>query len=413
MVLRRTMNIFKLFALIVIWQTFIPSVVAQNASLTFTAWSPDGIFLAVTSGSTVQIVDVATSQPTNQLSDLSEQVTASLWSPDGSRLAVANGSTLEIWQQPWDGGLASLEARLQSTAYIRSMAWNPQGNQIAIAHDAVEVWNLGTRTQIYSVYAHNGFITQISWSPDGARFATTSVDRSVKVWDAATGAILSTMTVVQNSNLPVSEIFTVATSVSWSPVNTELVFGAEDGTTRLWNTAQLTGSEVRTSENSPGVFRANEEAVLAVDWNPTGTEVAAGARDGIVSIWDTETGDQLQTFQSDLSINSVSYSPYGGRLAISGSSPLSQVDTDLSINASQFLANGAVQIVVPAPSLERLQTIADACNAPIAIEQSLTASIQADQLADVVAQVEALPENTIPPACAADLIAVAEALQSQ
>lgn len=82
-------------------------------------------------------------------------------------------------------------------------------------------------------------------------------------------------------------------------------------------------------------------------------------------------------------------------------------------NAVQTLANGAVQIVVPVPSPERLQAIADACNAPAAVEQSLTASLQADQLSTFITQVEALPENTIPPACADDLIAVAEALQSR
>jgi hypothetical protein len=79
----------------------------------------------------------------------------------------------------------------------------------------------------------------------------------------------------------------------------------------------------------------------------------------------------------------------------------------------QTLAGGAVRIVVPAPSLERLQAIADACSAPAAVEQSLTADIQAGQLTDFVARVEALPVGVIPPACAADLIAVAEALENR
>src|SRR5690606_30147442 len=110
----------------------------------------------------------------------------------------------------------------------------------------------------------------------------------------------------------------------------------------------------------------------------------------------------------------MSLSPYGGRLALGNSAPVNDTTAvQVSRNVIQTLANGAIVIVVPAPSLERLQAIAEACNAPTPIEQSLTASLQADQLTDFVAQVEALPENTIPPACAADLIAVARALQSR
>lgn len=48
-----------------------------------------------------------------------------------------------------------------------------------------------------------------------------------------------------------------------------------------------------------------------------------------------------------------------------------------------------------------------------AVEQSLTADIQAGQLTDFVARAEALPVGVIPPACAADLIAVAEALKNR
>jgi hypothetical protein len=101
-------------------------------------------------------------------------------------------------------------------------------------------------------------------------------------------------------------------------------------------------------------------------------------------------------------------------LALGSSAPVSDTAAiEANQDVIQTLANGAIQIVVPAPSLERLQAIAEACNAPVAVEQSLAADIQANDLNAFVAQVEALPEGTIPPACAADLIAVAEALQSQ
>jgi hypothetical protein len=109
----------------------------------------------------------------------------------------------------------------------------------------------------------------------------------------------------------------------------------------------------------------------------------------------------------------ISFSPYGGRLAYGSAIPSeaivsSEPQTDDAGAVS--LAGGAIQIVVPAPSRERLQAIAVACNAPAPVQEALAA--QTESINDLAAQVEALPEGTIPPACAADLIAVANALQS-
>ena len=61
-----------------------------------------------------------------------------------------------------------------------------------------------------------------------------------------------------------------------------------------------------------------------------------------------------------------------------------------------------MQILVPDPSIERLNAITAACDAPVSPTTDMT---------DFIAQVEALPADSIPPACAADLLAVARALE--
>jgi hypothetical protein len=197
-------------------------------------------------------------------------------------------------------------------------------------------------------------------------------------------------------------------SVTWSPDGTQLATGDSEGLVHIWDA---------NNYNIVGTFYGHTDDIVSVDWNPTVPQVASGSLDGSVRLWDVTTGSEVQQIQSSLFINTTMFSRYGGRLAFSGSfqtndSVLQGASTILD-SVGEILAGGAVQIVVPSPSLERLQAIADACNAPAAVEQSLTASLQADQLGTFITQVEALPENNIPPACAADLIAVAEALQSR
>jgi hypothetical protein len=51
------------------------------------------------------------------------------------------------------------------------------------------------------------------------------------------------------------------------------------------------------------------------------------------------------------------------------------------------------------------------CGAPHAVTEALTAdTLDADDLSAFMVRVESLPDGAIPPACAADLLAVAEAM---
>ena len=44
-----------------------------------------------------------------------------------------------------------------------------------------------------SLEGHTGDVYSIAWSPDGKTLATGSDDRTVKLWDAATGKLLANL----------------------------------------------------------------------------------------------------------------------------------------------------------------------------------------------------------------------------
>ena len=64
----------------------------------------------------------------------------------------------------------------------------------------------------------------MAWSPDGKSIASGSLDKTVKLWDAATGKEKSTL---RAHSAPVM-------SVSWSPNGKTLASGSFDGTVKLW-----------------------------------------------------------------------------------------------------------------------------------------------------------------------------------
>ncbi|NJO82526.1 MAG: hypothetical protein HC828_06660 [Blastochloris sp.] len=136
----------------------------------------------------------------------------------------------------------------------------------------------------------------------------------------------------------------------------------------------------------------------------------------------------MPIYSANVPLLSADWSPYGGQIAIGA--PVSSEMTRSMSSQDAAVANVPVQIITPDPSIERLQSIARTCETAlstnsVAVEQALDAPLealntQADTTPTIdlqaveafITQVEALPDDMLPPGCEADLLAVAEALRA-
>src|SRR5262249_2174128 len=55
------------------------------------------------------------------------------------------------------------------------------------AHSSVEVLDAATGRLLHTLIGHTADLVGITFSPDGCRIATASFDRTIKLWDTATG----------------------------------------------------------------------------------------------------------------------------------------------------------------------------------------------------------------------------------
>ena len=119
-------------------------------------------------------------------------VTALQYSPDGRWLAVATLIGVEI-REAENLGLEQL--LVGHTRAVYAVAFSADGKTLASGSwdQTIKLWDAAAGTVLRTLSGHTGGVCSVAFSADGKTLASGSEDGTIKLWDAATGTLLRTV----------------------------------------------------------------------------------------------------------------------------------------------------------------------------------------------------------------------------
>jgi WD40 repeat protein len=352
--------------------------------VTSMAFSPNGQLLATgCNDHLVRLWDVSTDRELRRFIGHSLEITSVAFSRDAQRLITASkDGTVRIWDlftgrslktitigvkfslematlSP-DGTKAAAQTLIEPNAHIfdiergaeirtlrntdRSVAFSSTGELIAtFAGSIVRVWRLSNADPIVELKGHSKRVSTITFLANDTEILTSSVDRTIRVWDVESGESKSQFggltrspkqIVVASSNDRIAIRYGLGGSVNmrefltgkelpslrngedavnwvesfaFSPDGKRLAVAASDRLLRFWYVA--TQRQIDQLEGSAG-------SVETVAFAPNSKIIASGGADGIGTLWDSTTGRPTARLVGHKdAIRAIAFSPNGRYVA--------------------------------------------------------------------------------------------------
>ncbi|MGE5341941.1 MAG: hypothetical protein ACM3SY_10740 [Candidatus Omnitrophota bacterium] len=187
---------------------------------------------------------------------------------------------------------------LKHSGAVMACAFSPDEKTVlsASSDKTLKLWDAATGREIRTFYGHIDFVTSCAFSPDGKTLLSTSKDKTLKLWDVATGREIRTL------NGHTRSVY----GCGFSPDGKTVLSASDDLTLKLWDVA--TGWEIRT-------FAGHTAFVTSCAFSPDGKTVLSASFDKTLKLWDAVTGREIHTFSGHTDhVLSCAFSPDGRTL---------------------------------------------------------------------------------------------------
>jgi WD40 repeat protein len=187
---------------------------------------------------------------------------------------------------------------------VDDVLWTADGQHVvgASRDKTARVWNASTTALVATLRGHTDAVDKLALSLDGAQLATAGADGVLKLWNTADWSVKATLRGHADH----------VVSCSFSADGSKLFSSSKDHTLRSWSSdASNYGGATFTASHAPYVAR----------FSPDDSRIAVASFDGRIEVRDANTLEVLRAWEahpSNKSCHALGWTPDGKRL-VSGS----------------------------------------------------------------------------------------------
>jgi WD40 repeat protein len=311
------------------------------------------ILASAGAGQTLRLWDIENGQSLHTVQGFTNPVHRVIFSPDGQRFVSCHGDKMiRVWDSQSKQVRLSLGGHTNIVRWIDFAPQRTSDSQMLIScsnDQTVRVWNINAGNLLETFWKHQGIVLDASFSPDGRIIASSSGDKTIKMWSISP---------LESRNSKKTDVKTLeghndwVTSISFNPDQKTIASGSLDRTIKLWNintgkllytlqghinpvltvvfdpTGQLLASgslginlrlwNVATRECFK-ILQGHAGGIWTIAFHPADKILATGSADTTIKLWDIQTGEVLKTLIGHTSqLHSVAFHPNGQTLVSGG-----------------------------------------------------------------------------------------------